>query len=48
MYTVKRFNILTFEWDYMNMYNSYSEAQEAREWMEKRYGGTFEIFPVED
>ena len=48
MYIVKRFDLVDFCWKYMNSYNSFSEAREAREMMENTYPGKYEIFPKED
>ncbi len=48
MYIVKRFDLVDFCWKYMNSYNSFSEAREAREMLEKRYPGKYKIFPKED
>ena len=44
MYIIRKYNFINTEWVYMNSYSTYAEAREAREWMEKRYGGRYEIF----
>lgn len=44
MYIVKKFDLVDFEWKYMNSYNTYSEAHKALVEMEKRYTGNYKIF----
>ena len=44
MYTVKKFDLVDFEWKYMNSYNTYSEAHEALVEMERRYPGNYKVF----
>lgn len=42
-YIVEKYNVLTGNWNYMNSYTTYSEAWDAREWMEKQYPGVYRI-----
>ena len=44
MYTVKRYDWATGEWNYFNTYSTYSEASEACEMLSRRFGGNFKIF----
>ena len=43
-YAVYRWNPITEEYDYFNSFNTYSEAVEERNRLEKVYGGKFSIF----
>jgi len=43
MYIVKKFDACDLRWNYMNSYKTFSEAREARENLEKRYGGNYKI-----
>ena len=44
MYTIKRFDIISGEWNYMNTYETYDEAYKALEELTRRYKGKFKIF----
>ena len=50
IYTVKKYNPVRNCFSYYNSFRTYKEAAEARDDLQRRYGGHFEIFeePVED
>lgn len=43
MYIVEKFDIVTYSWNYMNSFKTFSEACEAREYMGKRFPGLYRI-----
>ena len=43
VYIIERLDIVSGEWNYMNSYETYSEASEALELMVKRYRGSYRI-----
>lgn len=47
IYQVKRFNLIKGQYDYYNSFESYREAAEARDDLQRRYGGRFEVFQTE-
>lgn len=43
-YTVKRFDVIRMSYVYYNSFTNYREAAEARDYLQKKYGGRFEVF----
>ena len=43
MYVVRRFDVCDLVWKYMNSFNNFSDAREARERWERTLGGNYKI-----
>lgn len=43
-YVVKRLDLVRMTYVYFNCFDNYKDAAEARDALQKRYGGHFEIF----
>lgn len=45
MYVIRKWSPAYCDWRYYNTFETYGEAVEERERLERVYGGKFEIFP---
>lgn len=49
LYIVRGFNVVSGTWEYYNSFDSYLEACELRDYLQRRYRNiTFEIFSTEE
>ena len=47
-YIVKKFDALRMRYNYFNTFYNYKDAAEARDELQKRFGGQFKIFEEEE
>lgn len=47
-YIVKRYDIIRNQYVYYNCFSNYKDAAQARDDLQRRYGGRFEIFQAEE